>query len=380
MYIFVYENRSQTGYVPNLVQASTLPDVDLRFVAPYSYECNFTQYLTSENIKYREMLIDELSSTDENILYPICLSFFDSTLDYLSMMSETALDLCRMRRMRIVFYCMGVQYVAKNVEAALDDMAATHNIPRDSIRFASDNRQAIKNSFCYFPDKELQTRSQHADTDYAKRVITATRPLKFACVNDSESSFQKVFSASLWYHGLTDEACFGYAGSTRATEIRRDPVRKWDKFWSATDLLMDNFELHAPFAANTDTNQYTDAYWNFITESHTNKHNLSLSTKVFDTMLNLQPFIIVGAAGALKLLKELGYQTFGEWIDESYDKIKNDEERMHVCFEIAYELACLPHELHTKMMREMIPVLAHNQQVLLDSKRDTCNQLLDQLL
>lgn len=399
MNIFAYDRKGQHGFVPNLVERTDiLPKSqewwDLCITPPYSYEFRFLRYLEVEKIPYTEILVDEITAEHGKVIYPINLNFFDPTIDYLALVSNKAKELCRLGQLNIVIYYSEGDNVNREIDDRLNKMAAEHSIPMDGIRFVIANKNFNKNPYCYFPDDELYYRYLHLKGDYVKQVNTQERSKKFTCLNRMDKPFRKLFAASLWYHGLTNDAYFSYTGmryQKEYLETVKDPVYKWDKWWNETGLLFNNFDMHVPFTCDAltdaehnnhkliDKKFYSDAYWNFVVETHFNKHNLFLTEKTFKPILNMQPFIIVGAPGSLKLLRELGYETFGEWIDESYDKIKNDEERMHVCFEIAYELASMSHSEHITMMKEMIPVLAHNQQVFLESKKHRCEKLLERM-
>jgi len=49
-------------------------------------------------------------------------------------------------------------------------------------------------------------------------------------------------------------------------------------------------------------------------------------------LLSNRPFIIIGAYGSLRTLKEKGFKTFDNFIDESYDNIKDPNQRMKQLF------------------------------------------------
>jgi hypothetical protein len=53
-----------------------------------------------------------------------------------------------------------------------------------------------------------------------------------------------------------------------------------------------------------------------------------LSEKTCRTIKQQHPFIILGHVNTLKGLREMGYKTFSPYINESYDEIQNDEERL----------------------------------------------------
>lgn len=68
---------------------------------------------------------------------------------------------------------------------------------------------------------------------------------------------------------------------------------------------------------------YEDTFISVVTESLTDKDTLFLSEKIWKPISCGHPFMVLGNKGALKKLKELGFQTFDKWFDESYD---NEEE------------------------------------------------------
>jgi hypothetical protein len=53
-----------------------------------------------------------------------------------------------------------------------------------------------------------------------------------------------------------------------------------------------------------------------------------ISEKVFRPISCKRPFIVVGAAYTLKLLQTLGFKTFPNIINESYDNIQDPEQRL----------------------------------------------------
>jgi len=63
-----------------------------------------------------------------------------------------------------------------------------------------------------------------------------------------------------------------------------------------------------------------------------------LSEKIIKPLIGYQPFIVLGPYQYLKELKNLGYKTFSEFWDESYDEIKNAEERYFAVEKIILEL------------------------------------------
>jgi len=91
-----------------------------------------------------------------------------------------------------------------------------------------------------------------------------------------------------------------------------------------------------------DASLYENTYFSLVTEtsfpfvrfhygnfynSHTDVGRI-LSEKIFKPIGMKHPFIVVSNPKTLELLRTLGYKTFSPWIDESYDLIEDDAERL----------------------------------------------------
>ena len=402
MITFAFDRKGDHGFVPNLVTRTDIVPKsdewwDLCITPPFSYEFRFMRYMELDGVPYKTVLVSEINEDTGPVTYPINLNFFDPEIDYIGLISEDAKTLCKNGQLKILFYYSEGDNPKSHIENRLQAMCDTHGISMGNIKFVIANKAADKKGpFIYFPDDEVYYRYLHIrEKRYVKQVNVQQRSKIYTCLNRMDKPFRKLFASSLWYHGLVDNGYFSYTGMRYTREYNErniDPVYKWKNHWQNIEELFDNFSMHVPFLTDElddnahnnhkliDERFYTDAYFNFVVETHFSKNNVFLTEKTFKPILNMQPFIIVGAPGSLKLLKELGYETFGDWIDEGYDNVKNDENRMFDCFATAYELNNTPHENLITMMKEMIPVLAHNQQVLLSSKKAPLENLIKQIL
>jgi hypothetical protein len=401
MITFAFDRKGPHGFVPNLVtRTDIVPDSDdwwdLCITAPFSYEFRLLQYMEIDGVPYNTVLVSDIVADTGPVTYPINLNFFDPEIDYIGLISNAAQELCRKGMLKILFYYSEGDNPKSHIENNLHAMCDTHKIPMENIRFVIANRSVNgKGPFIYFPDHELNYRHMHIqEKNYIKQVNVQQRSKIYTCRTRVDKSFRKVFASSLWYHGLTDNGYFSYLGITaqqESKENRKDPVLKWNNHWHNLDQLFSNFDMHSPFLTNEVDDKvhsshkvinhrfYDDAYFNFVIEPHFSKNNVLLTEKTFKPILNMQPFVIVGAPGSLKLLRELGYETFGDWVDEGYDNVRKDEDRMFDVFATAYEINGMSHEDLVTMTKEMIPVLAHNQQVLLNSKRAPLEKLINQI-
>jgi len=74
---------------------------------------------------------------------------------------------------------------------------------------------------------------------------------------------------------------------------------------------------------------------NIVTETTFSKNRVFLSEKTFHPIINLQPFVMFASNGQLAELRKLGFKTFGNMIDESYDDETDNHKRFKmVCNEI----------------------------------------------
>ena len=63
--------------------------------------------------------------------------------------------------------------------------------------------------------------------------------------------------------------------------------------------------------------------FSIITESQYSEPRGIISEKTFNAIVALHPFVIIGSAGSLKEVQRLGFKTFPEYFDESYDAYPN---------------------------------------------------------
>lgn len=76
------------------------------------------------------------------------------------------------------------------------------------------------------------------------------------------------------------------------------------------------------------------------------------------------PFVVVGNCGVLRRLREMGFVTFNQWWDESYDEIENLNERMQYIHRLVEWISKLSQSDMLQIRNEMIPVFNHNRNVL----------------
>lgn len=81
---------------------------------------------------------------------------------------------------------------------------------------------------------------------------------------------------------------------------------------------------------------YTDTYVSLVNESAFS--SAQISEKITKSLFYFHPFIVISGPGYLKRLREMGFQTFSQWWDESYDDEIDDYKRMQKISNLIKEL------------------------------------------
>ena len=110
---------------------------------------------------------------------------------------------------------------------------------------------------------------------------------------------------------------------------------------------------------------YDNAWYSIIAETHHNNSDF-FTEKTTKCFLTKRIFVFFGGKGQLKKIRELGYKTFNDIIDESYDEIDNDYQRWEKAFEQVIKLSKAD---HLTLYKKMSKILEHNQKEILNQKK-----------
>lgn len=100
--------------------------------------------------------------------------------------------------------------------------------------------------------------------------------------------------------------------------------------------------------------------WHIVTETVFYYDKLHLTEKIFKPIVAQRPFMLAAAPGNLAYLKSYGFETFDQWIDESYDTIQDPDQRLQAIVDQTQRLCAMSDSDLRSMHREMQPVLEHN--------------------
>ena len=94
-----------------------------------------------------------------------------------------------------------------------------------------------------------------------------------------------------------------------------------------------------------------------------------ISEKVYKPIAHRHPFIVAGINGTLKYLREVGYRTFHPIINEDYDLIVDDEERLKAIEKEVLRLATLDDDTWLQLQEQLKPIIDHNYNHILKIKK-----------
>lgn len=119
-----------------------------------------------------------------------------------------------------------------------------------------------------------------------------------------------------------------------------------------------NHNYHDPYSIG-ESFLYENTFVSIQLETYSVEKFPYYTEKTFRIISNKHPFILHGANGSLRFLQEMGFKTFNNWWDESYDCL-SDHARLEAIFHLVLEIANWPITKINKISTEMISVLEHN--------------------
>jgi hypothetical protein len=151
----------------------------------------------------------------------------------------------------------------------------------------------------------------------------------------------------------------------------------FDKFYYSFRYLNDfnidenyNEQTYAQ-SHNSILKYYLNSFLQIVCETKFEKEkeiyieSVFISEKTFRALAFPRPFIIVGQKGLLKSLKKLGFKTFENIFDESYDNIENNEERFNKIKNIILDISKKSINELKEILISCEEIFIHNQKQIL---------------
>ena len=163
-----------------------------------------------------------------------------------------------------------------------------------------------------------------------------------------------------------------YVGRNKRTEI----FSAWEDLKeNHFPLIVDVEEWKTNHYGTSSDWLYNRTFFSVVTESIFDDVSIFLDEKIWKPIYNYHPFLILGTPNCLKKLREYGFKTFEPFIDESYDVEYHHGKRMKMIVEEVSRLSNMKLDELKVWYKNMIPILKHNRDLLLNDK-----SLFDNLL
>ena len=248
------------------------------------------------------------------------------------------------------------------------------------------NNIPIVNSQSYQKSGPYQNFTIYKDVVSNRIANKATRQYKFLCMNRRPSNSRWATVTKLFndrHQGLLSYACDTTTGMTVTDNtVNFDTTgfeRQFPSIYAECKQvkLLDHMPFVIPDGVDVRTNptkdnsvfKFTDSYLHIVTETYFNyaTDHIHLSEKIFKPIWFMQPFVVIAPPYTLVALRKLGYNTFGNWIDESYDQEINDHVRMEKSIQSSKDFYNNCNQTLSEIMLDMLPTLVHNIDVIQDN-------------
>ena len=207
-----------------------------------------------------------------------------------------------------------------------------------------------ENVFNYLLSHMVERNDIDVSTELFEQGKSFLRSKHFMSLNREKKPHRDYLYKFIKSNNLFPKFYYSYTKTTEPIYLDGDP--SWGRF-----SILDPTQINYP--------KFFDSYFSVVAlPNFTGSHDDFLDEKIWKPILSHQPFIVLGPKGFLKVLKEFGFQTFFDKIDETYDDIKDDKARWSkACMEVKRLSSKSLTELHTwYYSEETIAKLRHNVQ------------------
>ena len=309
--------------------------------------------------------------------YPLVLSWFDFTKDYLSLISAHALTRIKAKEILLVLTYHEGDHPGR-IRDRLDSLCSDHGMDPALVWLISGNTAADLYPNCvYWPELEfMYWRTVYRNNGARYHLDSRSRAYTGLCRIDK--LWRKVFMSDLWSHNLHEHGYFSYTQHLLGGEdnyyecaLRNSYLAKCqsrvDQFVAAGPFRVDDLDTraHNTYDQNM-TDLYSDSYFNIVLETMIDVDDSGgqfITEKTFKPIFNNQFFVAVSSANHLRHLRDLGYQTFGRCIDESYDSVTDNQDRFEAVLDLTKSLIRSGQDNLHGLYEDLAPEIQHNAQV-----------------
>lgn len=328
--------------------------------------------------------------------YPVGISWFDFSIDYFALMSEQVHHYLQTEKLRVLFYYHEGDN-PHHQKQRLDQLCAQHNLPNNCYKFISGNTQAdnIEN-FVYFADHELFYWRNSVVWNNIPQIGSEPhafpRQREFTFLSRVHKWSRATVAAYLHQQGIFNNSYWSYGNIDIGDRYEDNPIQV--HAFIGLENYMQEFLAKAPYRCDDLTPTEHNSHWLFVPEHYSNSYchlvletffdadgsrGCFISEKVFKPIRHGQPFVVFGTPYTLETLRRLGYKTFDQHIDNTYDSVEDNTERFKLCVEAVKRIK--NQDMHAWYQR-CLPDIQYNRNRFIDSeyKLSRLRQLVKNIL
>jgi hypothetical protein len=243
----------------------------------------------------------------------------------------------------------------------------------------------------------LDFREHNINIINRKRRIN--RPKIFTFLNGGARIHRLYLFAHIVTNNLLDKGYVSMHTSMEAIKYVRNRLKLEQKILPDLDDLLDKIQLSnislpllqtiqpndnasQHIISNEDLHLFDTSYFSIIGETlffkrmmlddsylyHSHLDGTFITEKTYRAIACQHPFIMVSRPNTLKHLRRFGYKTFSPYIDETYDDIEDDRERLVKIAELVKDLCNKPPSFWRDFVQEIRHITKHNFDVLMNAK------------
>ena len=138
-----------------------------------------------------------------------------------------------------------------------------------------------------------------------------------------------------------------------------------DLVWHPQTALEDYFPINTTpshYSADFDADDYNATDIEVVLETLFDDARLHLTEKSLRPIALAQPFVLAATAGSLEYLRSYGFKTFSSIWDESYDAVKDPEQRLYAITNLMAQINNWELPTRKRKLAEAQAIANYNQQ------------------
>lgn len=387
------------------------------------YSSLFKQDLNYSDFNFGHDTVDNLIKKDEYFVYPILITntgeFHNISREEIYNFSNNLLKAVRRGKAKILLSYLfeGDFYRYRDIEA-INNFSKKYDLGKKDVIVLTNNLKFkykplpgsnfitipfnyfLANPWFYkqdFLENKIDKQSGVVLLDKLSYLKTYTKPKKFLSLNRRPRLHRILLFTEIMKDPILKENCIISMGNSNLESLSVDENNTWlklynthipdsyshnkqtgidflNKYDSGRDCFVDS-NLEYNLAYNFNETLHLNTFVNVLTETLFENDTVFLSEKIFKPILGCQPFIVFGNPGIIQELKNIGFKTFSNFWDESYDQELDLSKRLEKIITILKNLAVKSDQELLEMTKQMLPILEHNYQYIRLAARDEVYKL-----